>query len=64
MIAYKLRQTYLIELERESAPIGDHQNFEEISYKRMVSGPHARFNDANSGLFFVHLYGNATTQPL
>jgi len=47
VIAYKLQQTYLIELERGKRI----RNFEEISYERTVSRLHLRANEVNSGMF-------------
>jgi len=57
VIAYKLRETYSIELERgkrvSCQPV---RNFEEISFERMVTYLCLRANDVNSGPFSVYAY--------
>jgi len=48
MIAYKLRQTYFIELEDGNILGLIIRNFEETWYKRTVTRLHFRANDGNA----------------
>jgi len=49
VIAYKLRQTYLIELEKVSVFDAIIRNSEKFLYERMVTRLHLRANDVNLG---------------